>query len=115
MHLSELTPQALSRLRLTLRNHLSFRHVHNYPLGPRTAAGLHALRKRFGSLPRQAGQRMLRKIARHVSSNRSQYPKYFTQSAPQLLICLYQQTGFSRAQIPEAGRFRSGLKPTLKE
>ena len=79
MHLFRAEPclERLSRLRLTLRNHLSFRHVHNYPLRPRTAAGLHALRKRFGSLPRQARQRMLRKIARHVSSQSKSISQVF--------------------------------------
>src|SRR6202030_804638 len=51
-----------------LHKHFPFQHVDQHAFRMRGTAALHALRKIFRALPRQASQRVLRKIARHVSS-----------------------------------------------
>ena len=48
--------------------HFSFEHVDEDTLGASSAASLHALRESFGALAREAGERVLREIARHRGS-----------------------------------------------
>jgi len=53
-----------------LDEHFAFEHVDEHAFGARRAAGLHALRERFGTLAREAGKRVLREVAWHRGSSK---------------------------------------------
>ena len=60
--------ERLTGFRAKLHKHLPFEHVDEYTFDARGAARLHALREGFRPLSREAGKRVLRKVARHENS-----------------------------------------------
>jgi hypothetical protein len=80
MHAFRFEPsfQRLAGFRAKLHKHLPFQHVDQNALSARGPAGLHALCERFRSLPREASERVLRKVAWHRNSCVRLVSKYFT-------------------------------------
>ena len=60
--------EGFSRIGAKLDEHFSFKHVDENVLGASGAAGLHSLRESFSALAREAGQRVLCKVAWHRNS-----------------------------------------------
>src|SRR6202042_2545173 len=48
--------------------HFSYLHVHEHPPRGDFLGGMHAARKFFGALAREAGERVLREVTRHSGS-----------------------------------------------
>src|SRR5205823_7531508 len=71
MHAFRFEPsfQRLARFRAKLHKHFPFKHVDQHALGARRPSGLHALRKSLRSLPREASECVLRKVAWHRNSS----------------------------------------------
>src|ERR1700745_4047988 len=82
MHAFRFEPsfQRLARFRAKLHKHFPFKHVDQQAFGASGPARLHALREGFRSLPREASERMLRKVTWHSDSRKNIEFKYSTKT-----------------------------------
>src|SRR5690349_24974829 len=82
MHAFRFEPsfQRLARPRSKLYKHFPFEHIDQHTFSASGPARLHPLREGFRSLPREASERMLRKVTWHSDSRKNIEFKYSTKT-----------------------------------